>query len=68
MTIQEQLDQARSALHKLRIGKAVVSIKSGDGKELSYSQANIADLKAYIQELEDKIGAGVRRRAIGVRF
>jgi len=68
MTAQEKLDDARLALHKLMTGKSVVSIKHDSGKELSFRQADIGSLRAYIADLESQVGGTARRRAIGVRF
>jgi hypothetical protein len=58
---QEQLQQARDALHKLQIGRSVVSV-SQDGVTTTYTQANIASLRAYVSSLEVELGVTATRR------
>lgn len=57
-TLTERLEEARTALHDLRIGKSVVRFRDANGEEVTYTRANRDDLKAYIKELEDEL-AGV---------
>ena len=57
------LEEARSALHKIAIGKGVASIKK-DGRQVEYSAVNIGELRTYIASLEAQAGTNaVRRRA-----
>ena len=65
-TLQEQLDEARSALHQLRIGAAAVSVGYGDART-EYTPASLTDLKVYVAQLEAKI-AGARRARNRVRY
>lgn len=62
MTHQQQLIEARTALHQLLTGQAMVSI-TRDGKKIDFSPANRGDLERYISHLEamDGIGTGRRR-------
>lgn len=62
MSLETQLLEARNAYHNLLTGQAVVRIQR-DGKTVEYSQANRADLKAYISSLEDEINGRRRRPA-----
>jgi hypothetical protein len=57
------LEEARSALHKIAIGKGVASIKK-DGRQVEYSAVNIGELRTYIASLEAQAGTNaVPRRA-----
>lgn len=55
---QAALAEAKSALHQLRLGKAVVSIGYGD-RRVQYSSPTIPTLQAYIAELENQCGTGL---------
>lgn len=71
--IEARLLEAEIALHQLMIGKSVVSLSRGDSagnsRSYQYSQANIAQLKAYILELKGQLGLGSgRRRPAGVHL
>lgn len=68
-TLQARLTEAEEALHRLQIGEQTASV-GYDGKSVSYTQANIGALRAYIRELEAALGLkpAARSRAIGVRF
>ena len=61
MTLQEQLNEARTALHQLLTGQAMVSI-TRDGKRIDLSPANRSDLERYIGHLEAQSGQGGARR------
>ncbi len=66
--LQQRLNEARSALHDLRTGKARVSISSG-GRSVTYHAVDAAALNAYVHELEQLVAASApRRHAIGIRF
>lgn len=67
-TCQQKLAEAKTALHALLTGKSVMSVGYGE-RRVQYTQANIADLRAYIQQLEAECGSNpncARRRPIGV--
>lgn len=49
--IRDWLTEARTARHALIIGEGVVSMSQG-GRSLTFNQASIARLDAYIAELE----------------
>lgn len=66
-TLTQWLTDARNALHQLSIGKQVVEIVV-DGYVTKYGRANIADLRAYISQLEDQIAGTSRIGAIGFIF
>lgn len=55
MTNAEKLEQAQSALHQLRIGKRKATVRYGD-RTVTYSQADLEDLKRYVAELEELEG------------
>lgn len=62
------LNDARTALHQLRLGQAIVSV-TYEGRRIDYSQAKMSDLISYIQYLEGLCGgltAGPARRPFGV--
>lgn len=67
-TVQVRLEEARTALHELLAGKAVVEV-GYNGGVTKFARAEVANLRAYIRELE--VEAGERRSArgsIAVRF
>ncbi|MCS2152382.1 gpW family protein [Scandinavium goeteborgense] len=55
-----QLLEAESALHQLMIGKSVVSLSrsdsAGNSRTYQYSQASIDQLRAYIIDLQTRLG------------
>ena len=61
MASQDQLTEARAALHRLVTGTHTVSIQR-DGKRVEFAQTNRSDLERYINQLEVQLGAGVSRR------
>ena len=61
MSTQDQLTEARQALHRLLTGTQTVSIQR-DGKKVEFAQTNRSDLERYISQLEAQIGAGSGRR------
>lgn len=61
MSTQQQLTEARSALHRLIIGESMVSLQR-DGKRVEFAQANRGDLERYIAHLESQLGVGQPRR------
>lgn len=66
MTLQQQLAEARSALHQLLTGQAMVSI-TRDGKKIDFSPANRHDLEKYVNSLEGQLGVGAGRRRAPAR-
>ena len=54
-TTQQLLAEAETALHKLRIGAATASLGYGD-RQVTYTKANLGDLKRYIAELKAQLG------------
>lgn len=66
MATQAQLEEARAALHQLRIGKQAVKVQR-DGKMVEYSPANAVALEQYVKQLELQLGIGAVRRPFGVR-
>jgi hypothetical protein len=49
-----KIAEAKDAYHQLVLGKARASVTFGPSKRVEYTQANKADLKSYIAELEDQ--------------
>lgn len=66
-TLTARLEEAKAALHDLRIGKSVVRVRDANGDEITYTRANRDDLKAYIKELEDEIAGTVACRPAPMR-
>jgi len=54
--LRQRLIEAELALHRLSIGKSVVSISDGERK-LTYTAATIGQLHAYIDDLKRQIAA-----------
>lgn len=71
-TLQTWLTEARDAYRTLMTGRREVSLSrgvEGVSRSVTFTQANIADLAAWIMQLETALSGGLpRRRAIGVRF
>jgi hypothetical protein len=71
-TLQARLADAELAEHKLLTGQQRVSVSFGSGKSVSYTQATLADLRAYITRLREEIatltGTGSRRGPIRFTF
>ncbi|MDG9928524.1 MULTISPECIES: gpW family head-tail joining protein [unclassified Pseudomonas] len=67
MSTEQNLKEARAALHLLITGKSTVSVQR-DGKIVWFQQANRRDLEAYINQLEGQLGGGghTRRRPASV--
>lgn len=70
MATQAQLTEAEAALHKVVVGKQVAEVRKPDGSTVKFSQTNMQELRAYINQLKYELGLTTtpRRRAIGVRF
>ena len=56
MTLQQQLDEATTALHNLMIGRNVVEVVDQNGERVRYTSANKSDLQSYINDLRRQIG------------
>ncbi len=67
MTAAEKLAEAETALHKLLTGTKLVQVGYGE-RRLQYTQANVADLRAYIAQLKGEIDPCKARRPFGVVF
>lgn len=66
-----QLAAARTALHQLMTGTAVVSITDPSGRRVEFSATNADELRAYIRELQAQTGSDgvpVRREPFGVTW
>ena len=67
LTLQQRLDAAREAYHKLQTG-SLREVVDHNGTRIQYSRTDVEKLKAYIQELEGDLADGIapprRRRAI----
>lgn len=71
--LKTKLAQAETAYHKLLTGAQTASVSFGPSKSVSYTQANIAELRRYINDLKEQIAAlsgctPVARRTVRVRF
>ena len=64
--IQARLTDAETALHNLVLGKGRVTV-SYDGESVTFTQANIAELRKYIAELKAQLGIGCGPYRRGVR-
>lgn len=67
MTIEQQLAEARNALHALVLGKKAVRLQK-EGRMVEYTPTNRRDLEAYISALESRVDKKNLRRPIGVRL
>lgn len=59
-TAAERLVEAEAAYHALQTGKSVVRVRDSSGDEVTYTTANIRDLRRYIADLTAEI-AGTDR-------
>lgn len=65
------LAEAELALHRLQTGSKQQSVTFGPSKSVTYTQANIRDLKMYITDLKDQVAVcdgTPRKRRAPVRF
>jgi hypothetical protein len=70
-TLQAWLLAAQTALNTLMIGKQAVEASYSEGsgmRTVRYNQANRADLRVYIQQLQAALGNTRTRHALPVRF
>lgn len=56
-TLQERLAAAELAEHQIITGAKTASVGFGAGKSVTYTQATLADLRAYITRLREEIAA-----------
>jgi len=70
MTKQEQLEDARAALHEAMLGRSPRVVVDSNGERIEYSAVNTAKLEGYIAKLEIEIANGgpTRRGPAGVVF
>ncbi|GJD78004.1 gpW family protein [Methylobacterium gregans] len=59
MTKQAMLDEARAAYHRLLTGGRVSQARGPDGREVRWDRMPIAELRAYINQLETELGLPV---------
>ena len=55
--LRTQLAEAQTAYHKLLIGAKAQTVNFGPSKATTFTQANVAELRRYINELTDQIAA-----------
>jgi hypothetical protein len=70
-TIQQWQVEAMLALHQLSTGQKgeAYAYTQGDGtKSVTYTRANISDLRAWLAKLNAQLGLGSGRRPMRVRF
>jgi hypothetical protein len=64
--LRARLAEAEAALHALTLGQKAQTV-SYDGKSVTYTAANIGDLRSYILQLKAQLG-DMPRRAASFRF
>jgi hypothetical protein len=65
MTLQERLNEAKTAFHDLMTGKAVRVVVDQNGERVEYSVANRQSLMAYIAALEAELANAGRPASVG---
>ena len=55
-TTRQLLDEAMAARHEILTGSKAVSVSSSSGKSVTYNQANLQALEAYIVSLRKQLG------------
>lgn len=71
VTLQARLAEAEAALHALATGRREVKVEFSMGdssRAVTYTPADLPQLRAYIADLRRQLGQPSGRRAIGVRF
>jgi len=69
--LQQWQMEAQLALHKLSSGQQgeAYAYTQGDGsKSVTYTRANMGDLRAWLAKLNAQLGLGTGRRPMRVRF
>ena len=59
--LQARLTEAQAAYHKLSTGQKAVTV-THDGRSVQYDRTSIANLRAYIEELQRALGLAVPKR------
>lgn len=67
-TPAEQLAEAKAARHKLVTGQLARVFMDQNGERVEFVATNIAQLDAYISQLEGSITPTLARRPIGFTF
>ncbi len=64
-TLETRLTEAETALHLLATGGQRQTVDIGAGGRVTYTAANVADLRRYIADLKNRIATlkGLPRRA-----
>lgn len=57
MTVEEKLDEAEKAYHKLLLGQSAVEIRDSNGELVRYTPASRNSLAAYIADLKRQLGS-----------
>ena len=73
LALKIKLAEAETAYHQLSIGSKRASVGFGPSKSVSFTQANISDLRRYINELKSQIAeltgcAKNQRKPVRFRF
>lgn len=55
MTIEQRLDEARTAYHLLQTGRSARVVVDQNNERVEFTAANRASLYAYIRELESQL-------------
>lgn len=66
--LQTLIAEAKAAYHALALGKAPSVVVDQNGERIEFNTANLRQLKAYIQNLEDELSCRYdgRRRPLQV--
>ena len=70
-TLATYIAEAEVALHNLALGQVVVTTSNTDGGSVTYNQASMPRLKAYLADLEAQlavINGTQRRKPIGFEW
>lgn len=70
-TLNQRLEEAETALHRLNTGEREVKISVGDYGMTEFSEVNVTALERYISKLKNdiaKLDGRRRRRPILMRF
>lgn len=54
------LQEAETAYHLLLMGQGVASFRDQNGEQVTYSKANIAELRAYITQMKQELSGATR--------
>lgn len=59
LTVQQRLDEARTAYHLLMTGRSAREVVDQNGERVTFTAANKANLYNYIRELESQLPTAV---------